>query len=135
MDIEDMNDYARYIWHSTREDVSLERMRLFNQVDGELFHRMSSWPKKFKFIFWQKPMSDKGTFEILLFLICNGCEPSLAQKLILSSTAWETESSSKKRQNQIQRITDCINGGDYKDRWFHFDIDRDIYVYLNGKPL
>ena len=79
--------------------------------------------------FFDKPIGDEETFELLLFLVGNGCPYMTATKWILSSNIWAPDRMVK-RVYEVQRILKNI----YEKRrlWFYFDIIINMYLYLNG---
>ena len=58
-----------------------ERRQLTRLIDGDAFFPLKSWPKEMRLIFWKKKtMGDTETFKLVVFLIGNGCEPSLIRR-------------------------------------------------------
>ena len=51
----------------------------------------------------EKTIDDKGTFKLFLFLVGNGCAPTVAAEWLLTSAAWDRESI-RKRADQIKWI-------------------------------
>jgi len=90
-----------------------------------------SWPKEMKMVFWQKPIGDKDTFKLTLFLLGNGCSLNLVWKWILLSQSWAPEKA-EKRARQLDFV---MNNADQKrSTWFYHNIGYNKLLYLNGLP-
>ena len=87
--------------------------------------------KSLRIIFWKKPISDKDTFKLFLFLIGNGCSPHLTSHWILTSQHWTTDKKAEKRARQLDFL---LNNMDKKSHiWFYFDLHCEEWLYLNGQ--
>ena len=75
----------------SRAEVVEERRQLTRVIDGDAFFPLKSWPKEMRLIFWRKPMGDTETFKLVLFLIGNGCEPTLIRRWIMLAQHWRTQ--------------------------------------------
>lgn len=75
-------------------------------IDGDVSYPLRAWPKWIKFLFWTKPISDKGAFQLSLFLLGNGCPPDLIMKWILSSQYWakDRKRALVKKKKQVEWI-------------------------------
>jgi len=117
----------------SKKEVSDRRRELFKDINGNAFFPLKRWPKDIQSIFWRKPMGDKETFRLALFLIGNGCAPLLITEWILLAQYWaESPQKAEKRARQIDFVlgnADSRNG-----KWFYFDIDYNKLLLLNGKP-
>ena len=93
------------------------------------FYRISLWPKKMDRLFWEKPISNQETFQLLLFLVENGCPPDLSTQWILTSTYWDK---TKTNPRFIQTGSILANVKKYCKTWFYFDLHLKKYVHLDG---
>ena len=125
----DLKGFERFVENSTKAEVSEKRRTLSQAINGDLFYPVKMWPKHMEFIFWKKPIGDKGTFKLLLFLVGNGCAPAVAAEWVLTSAAWNRESI-RKRADQIKWIYD--NMLKYDHHWFYYNIHFKIHMFLNG---
>jgi len=75
-------------------------------TDRDIFYPLHVWPKWIKLLFWSKPLTGKGTFQLTLFLIGNGCLPELIVKWVLSSQYWavDRKRAIEKRTKQVEWI-------------------------------
>lgn len=124
--------YCCFINNCDYQSISRERLHLYEQINGELFYPMKTWPNWIKRIFWKKPLSDKQTFMLVLFLHGNGCLPTILLAWILSSQFWAAEKwkTLKKRSFQIHWILRNIP---FKlPHWYYFDMHHRRILYLNG---
>ena len=96
-----------------------------------MFYNISSWPRDMESLFWRKPIGDQQAFQLLFFLVENGCPPWLATHWILSSTFWK-KTKTIIRLNQIKWI--LSNCSKKNNIWFYFDLHFKKYVYLDGTP-
>ena len=96
---------------------------------GGIFYPINSWPIEFRLIFWKKPLSDKNTFKLILFLVGNGCSPWITYEWILTSTYWD-RSKTTKQWEQIKLINADMEK--QKNDWFYFDMFHKIHLYFNG---
>jgi len=124
-------EYRETIRYLSRKEVSQERADLFKTLNGDAFFPLRSWPKEMKMVFWQKPIGDKDTFKLTLFLLGNGCSLNLVWKWILLSQSWVPEKA-EKRARQLDFV---MNNADQKrSTWFYHDIGYNKLLYLNGLP-
>ena len=97
------------------------------------FFSLKLWPKEMQAIFWKKPMGDKETFKLALFLIGNGCAPILFTEWILLAQYWaESPQIAEKRARQIDFVVNNVDSQNSK--WFYFYIDYNKLLHLNRKP-
>lgn len=85
-------------------DVRSNRLDMLREFNGELFFALRVWPISYQRMFWKKPLSDKSTLQLFLFLCGNGCPPQLIAKWILYSQFWNTKNM-QKRFMQIKYIS------------------------------
>ena len=45
------------------------RERQFGVINGDVYFPINAWPQEMKLVFFKKPLGDKDTFILLLFLI------------------------------------------------------------------
>ena len=122
-------DTLRYL---SREEITQERLDLFKEINGNAFLPVKCWPSDMQLTFWKKPIGDRDTFKLVLFLLGNGCSPYLLKKWIMLSQFWAGHPTAEKRARQIDFI---LNNADYKAHtWFYYDIDYRKHLYLNGLP-
>lgn len=133
MNKQELQIYANYIFNSGRQTFLLERMQLFNLINGEIFYPLRTWPKHLRIIFWLKPQSDNEAFQLFLHLYGNGCPPNILQKWILSSNYWSTTDVKRKRLYQLLWVYSQSKQGRKDNNWFFYDMEKKLYVYLNGK--
>ena len=69
--------YRKEITLLSKPEVIEERKKLMEVIDGDAFFPLKRWHKDMCLIFWQKPPSDTETFKLVLFLLGNGCAPTL----------------------------------------------------------
>lgn len=128
---EDWYLFAENVGDMTYDDVSQQRLQLFHLFNGDVFYPARKWPANISKLFWQKPLSDKSTFELFLFLVCNGCPPQMAGHWILLSQYW-SKKALKKRFFQLKFLANHFH--EYRNRWFYFDIHFNNYRFISGKP-
>jgi hypothetical protein len=104
--MDDLQSFCLSIPFAKKEDIYLERTSLLKAIDGELFYPLRMWPQWTRRIFWRKPITDKETFTITLFLFGNGCPPQIIIKWIITSQYWASQSKKTaiKRFKQIKWI-------------------------------
>ena len=118
------------IWHLSRQQISQERLRLFQLINGDIFYQIRTWPRDMQQIFWKKPTGDEETFKLLLFFIGNGCPPNIISTWILTSQHWATHRKGEKRARQIDFVKQNLT---IKDTiWFYFDLHHQQWLYFNG---
>ena len=124
-----------------REEISLlskaevveDRRKLMKVIDGDAFFPLKRWPNDMRLIFWKKPASDTETFKLVLFLLGNGCAPTLIARWIMLAQYWaESRVKAERRARQVDFI--FMNEDNKKDKWFYFDVDYNKVLFLNGLP-
>ena len=81
-----------YVTSLAHQSSNRDFRQLFSTFNGDAFYPLSVWPQDFKLIFWKKPISDKDTFKLFLFLgVGNGCSPNLISRWILTSQHWTSD--------------------------------------------
>ena len=118
-----------FVFNCSKQKISEKRRDLLTIINGDMFYSISLWPRDIKRLFWNKPISDKDTFKLLIFFVENGSPPWLAEEWILTSTFWD-KTKVKTRQNQIRWI--LANLKNKRRSWFYFDLHLNKYVYLDG---
>lgn len=122
-------DTLRYL---SRREVTEERLDLFKEINGNAFFPVKWWPSDMQLTFWKKPINDRDTFKLALFLLGNGCSPYLLKRWIMLSQFWAGHPIAEKRARQIDFI---LNNADCKAHtWFYYDVDHRKHLYLNGLP-
>ena len=78
-------------------------------------------------------MAYTETFKLVLFLIGNGCEPSLIRRWTMLALHWaESTTKAEKRARQVDFV---LNNSDQNSHLrFYFDVDYNKLLYLNGLP-
>ena len=114
-----------------RGELVHARKELFKVINGDAFFPLKSWPRDIQLIFWRKPMTDRETFKLVLFLLGNGCAPDLICQWVLTAQFWaDSLKSAEKRARQVDFI---LNNADKKgNAWFYYDIDHQRLLWLNG---
>ena len=124
--------FYHHVRNLSRTSIIQQRLKLFNSINGDAFYPFSVWPEDFKLIFWKKPISDKDTSKLYLFLIGNGCSPNLISHWILTSQHWTSEKKSRKT-----RSTTGLSTQQSEQQIRHtlvlFDLHNDEWLYLNGQ--
>ena len=69
--------YNNEMKYFDRQKILEEWKEIFKLLDGDVFYDMRRWPNDVEKIFWQKPMSDRNTFKVVLFFVGNGCVTTL----------------------------------------------------------
>ena len=87
----EISQFTSYLQSISRTNISRVRSQMLSMIDGDVFYPLRAWPKWIKLLFWSKPLTDKGTFQLTLFLIGNGCPPEFIMKWVLSSQYWAKE--------------------------------------------
>ena len=107
------------------------RAELLKILNRDAFFPFKTWPDEMRMVFWRKPIGDKDTFKLALFLLGNGCSPYLITKWILLSQCWAPHKA-EKRARQLDFV---LNNADQKrSSWFYHDVDYNKLLYLNGLP-
>ena len=93
---------------SSKSDIGKLRGELLSKGDSDVFALLRAWPNEYRILFFNKPLGDAGTFKIMLFLIGNGCPPTLVYQWVMSSQLWckgrNYCQKIGKRQDQTKRI-------------------------------
>ena len=125
--------YREEIALLSKSEVVEERRQLVRVIDGDAFFPLKRWPKDMRLIFWKKPTGDTETFRLILFLLGNGCAPTLIARWIMLSQHWaESIVKAEKRARQVDFA--FMNADTKKDVWFYFDVDYNKLLFLNGLP-
>jgi hypothetical protein len=83
-----------------------------------------------KLKFWSKPISDRDTFELVIFFIGNGGSPVTISEWILTSQIWAVQHKMEKRARQLDYI---LNNKENKSNlWFYFDLYHMDWRFLDG---
>ena len=116
----------------THKELHKKRWELFKKLNGDVFWPMCQWPRKFRRIIWKKPLNDKETFQVALFLLSNGCSNFVVVEWILISQLMWTVNPKiwEKRARQLEFIIKNID--QRKDSWFYYDIYHGGLLYFNG---
>ena len=126
-----LNEYRSKFGLLRKQEVIAERRELFEDIDGNAFFSLKSWPEEYQRMFWAKPIGDKETFKLMLFCLGNGCAPQLITHWILLSQSW-LPTKAEKRARQLDFI---LNNVDVKRHsWFYFDLDYGKWLHLDGLP-
>ena len=72
----------------SKKEVSDRRRELLKDLNGNAIFSLKLLPKEMQAVFWKKPMGDKETFKLALFLISNGYAPILFTEWILLAQYW-----------------------------------------------
>ena len=100
---EDLETEAE-LYRSWKLDVIVQiRKDILDIIDGDVFFPLKLWPQKIKLAFFQKPITDAKLFQLMLFLIGNGCPHETIFKWILTSIKWKPDKF-KKRAEQLHWI-------------------------------
>ena len=96
----------------SRAEVVEEKRQLTRVIDGDAFFPLKSWPKEMRLIFWRKPMGDTETFKLVLFLIGNGCEPTLIRRWRMLAQHWAD--STVKAEKKARQVDFVLNNAEQK---------------------
>ena len=125
-------EYRYTLHYLSKREIIQERLELFKDINGNAFFPVKWWPSDMQLTFWKKPIGDRDTFKLVLFLLGNGCSPYLLKRWILLSQFWAEHPTAEKRARQIDFI---LNNADSKAAiWFYYDLDYHKHLYLNGLP-
>ena len=127
---DDTSAYLRKMAAASQIDIIAERNRLFSLINGEAFFALKFWPSWIKQTFWNKPLSDKQTFKIMLFFIGNGCSPTVSCQWIITSLNTLSNTKQQKRFQQMMWILKNLELR--KSTWYYYDLIHKRYVFLNG---
>ena len=117
----------------SRAEVVEERRQLTRLINGDAFLPLKSRPKETRLISWKKPMAYTETFKLVLFLIGNGCEPSLIRRWTMLAQHWAE--STTKAEKRARHVDFVLNNADQNSHLrFYFDVDYNKLLYLNGLP-
>ena len=123
-----MCDARNFVVTSSKTEMSERRQDLFRSINGDLFYPLLVWPNDMRGSFWKKPIGDEETFKLVLFLMGNGCPPTVITDWIVSSTFWD-KSKTVKRWEQVKWI--IANISKHERRWFYFDLHFKKYLYMD----
>ena len=127
-----LSEYRSTLSLLSRAEISQERLKLFQTINGDAFYPLSVWPQEMKMAFWRKPIGDSAAFKLSLFFLGNGCSPYLFRRWIMLSQFWSDKQLAEKRARQLDFI---FNNADTKRHvWFYYDLDYLKYLYLDGLP-
>ena len=127
-----LTEYRDTLRYLSRKEITQERLDIFKEINGNAFFPVKWWPIDMQLTFWRKPIGDKDTFKLVLFLLGNGCSPYLLKRWIMLSQFWAGHPIAEKRARQIDFI---LNNADCKAQtWFYYDVDHQKHLYLNGLP-
>lgn len=126
---QDLRILKDIIGKMSKSSIREKRLELFRYINGDSFYPLKKWPKKYIRMFWDKPLTDRSTFELVLFMVCNGCPPYLVTVWIMYSQYWNTKALNK-RFCQLQYILN--NFDKYRNKWFYFDIEGSVHRYISG---
>lgn len=110
-----MEQFKQFVFKCRGEEILEKRRALLKDINGDVFYPISLWPKKMKSLLWGKPIRDKKTFQLLLFMVENGCPPDLSTQWILTSTYWD-KTKTNSRFNQTRWI--LTNARKHCKTWF-----------------
>ena len=113
----------------TKSEIMGRRHELVRLYDGDMFYKMSLWPATMLRIFWKKPISDRETFKLVLFLYNNGCPKDIIIEWVVTSTYWQRDKM-RKRIDQMDWI--FRNMERFNSNWFYYDLFHNRYFYVNG---
>lgn len=130
VDLKELSSILQGICTHSRKDIISKRKELFQKLNGDLFYALKLWPLKYQRMFWMKPISDKCTLQLFLFLCGNGCPPLMVALWIIYSQFWDLKCV-KKRFLQLKYLMD--NYEKNRHRWFYFDMHTNVHRYLSGK--
>ncbi|CAB4039728.1 Hypothetical predicted protein [Paramuricea clavata] len=123
-----MCEATNFVITSSKRQMSERRRALFRSVDGDMFYPPSVWPNDMRSAFWKKPIGDEETFKLVLFLMGNGCPPTMIKDWIVSSTFWD-KNKTVKRWEQVNWI--IANITKHERRWFYFDLHFKKFLYMD----
>ena len=126
---QELQRLQRTFLHATTTSVSEKRKELFHIINGDCFYPLRTWPESIQTMFWKKPLQDKETFKLMLFLVGNGCGPLVAAEWILSAMVWNKDIL-QKRTRQLKYIND--NWDSRGSTWYYFDIHHHRYLHIQG---
>ena len=76
--------FSDFVLNCSKTEMSEKRHVLFEQINGDMFYNISSWPRDMESLFWRKPTGDQQAFHLLPFLVENGCPPWLVELLLFT---------------------------------------------------
>ena len=115
-----LNLYQSHYSNNSKSTTILKRQDLCHTINGDAFYSLNSWPFDIKLIFRQKPIMDKYTFKLFLFVTGNGGSPNIIAEWILTSQYWGNGRKAEKRARQLHFLPS--NREPKADTWFYFDI-------------
>ena len=98
-----MKCFVSFVAICPKNEISEKKRKIFENINRDIFYPIESWPKELRLLFWKKPLSDRNTFKLILFLMGNGCSPWITYEWILTSTYWD-RSKTTKRWEQMKWI-------------------------------
>ena len=115
-----------------RKELYEKRRELVKKLNGDVFWSRSQWPRKLQIPIWKKPLNDKDTFQVSLFLLGNGCsEFIVVEWILISLLTWAADH--KKWEKRIKQLDFVIKNIDKKnDSWFYYDLHHKGLFYFNG---
>ena len=101
--------YLSTMCYFTLQEVVERRTKLFQIINGDFFFPLKEWPLAMRLCFWSKPISDEGSFKMMMFLIGNGLDPRLAAEWVMLSQFWTRDHEKmKKRARQADFVVTNI---------------------------
>ena len=127
-----LEQYREKIRYLTQNEVVQWRREIFQAINGDVFFPLKRWPLERRLLFWSKPIGNRQTFKLVLFLVGNGCPPDLICPWILLSQAWATPEKAEKRAGQVDFV--LANMDSKMQTCFYLDMDYGKILFLNGLP-
>ena len=91
-----------------------ERSQLARVIDGDAFFPLKRWPKDMHLIFWKKTTGDTETLKLILFLLGNGCAPTLIAKWIMLAQQSGQSPSFNKAEKRARHVDFAFINADTK---------------------
>ena len=83
------------------EEIVQERLDLFTNINWNALFPVKWRPSDMQLTFWKKPIGDRDTFKLVLFLLGNnGCSPYLLKRGIMLWQFWSGHSIAKKEPSK-----------------------------------
>ena len=112
-------------------EVIQRRTEMFELINGDVFFPLREWPLATQLLFWEKPLTDGGSFKLMLFLIENGLAPKLSVEWVMLSQFWTYDH--KKREKGARQADFILGNLDTKKReWFYYDLIHRELMYLSS---
>ena len=114
-------DMKNKYWNNpdTRQQYNIHKI-----INGHAFFPTTAWPIHIQTALIDNPITDKNTFQLLLFFFGNGCSPQLTFELIYASHPTNTKIN--KRFFQLKWIANNLENK--KNIWYYFE---NRFLYLN----